>query len=124
MMQIFSAQLAETGFYKAVRIKSFEAMLIRTLVGARTQLLTITTQLTNQIRGVLKTFGLIAPKGIGCVFVFNVFELLEGQTQLAQIILPLLDVCRVSAAEFGLKTADDDDTEYRGHHGDFLCRGD
>ena len=81
------AQLAETGFYKAVRVKSFDAMLIRTLVGARTQLLTITTQLTNQIRGVLKTFGLIVPKGIGCVFDFNVRELLEGQTQLAQIIL-------------------------------------
>lgn len=86
------AQLAETGFYKAVRVKSFDAMLIRTLVGARTQLLTITTQLTNQIRGVLKTFGLIVPKGIGRVFDFNVRELLEGQTQLAQIILPLLDV--------------------------------
>ncbi len=65
------AQLAETGFYKAVRVKSFDAMLIRTLVGARTQLLTITTQ----IRGVPKTFGLIVPKGIGRVFDFNVREL-------------------------------------------------
>ncbi len=45
------AKLGETGFYKAVRVKSFEAMLIRSLVAARTQLLAITTQLTNQIRG-------------------------------------------------------------------------
>ena len=29
------AKLAETGFYKAVRVKSFEAMLIRSLVAAR-----------------------------------------------------------------------------------------
>jgi transposase len=90
------AQLAETSFYKTVRVKSFDAMLVRTLIGARSQLLTITTQLTNQIRGVLKTFGLIVPKGIGSVFDFNVRELLEGQAQLGQIILPLLEVwCEV-----------------------------
>ena len=33
------AQLAEAGFYKAVRVKSFDAMLTRTLVGARNLLL-------------------------------------------------------------------------------------
>jgi transposase len=35
------AQLAEAGFYKAVRVKSFDSMLTRTLVGARNQLLRI-----------------------------------------------------------------------------------
>src|SRR6478752_6566166 len=41
------AQLAEAGFYKAVRIKSFDSMLTRTLVGARNQLLSISTQQPN-----------------------------------------------------------------------------
>lgn len=88
------AQLAEAGFYKAVRVKSFDTMLIRTLVGARNQLLAISTQLSNQIRGVMKTFGIIVPKSTGRVFDGNVRELLDGRDGLAQIILPLLEAWR------------------------------
>jgi transposase len=63
------AQLAEAGFYKAVRVKSFDAMLTRTLIGVRKQVAGMSIQLSNQIRGVMKTFGLIVPKGKGRVFV-------------------------------------------------------
>ena len=50
-------------------MKSFESMLTRTLVAARNQMLKATTQLSNQIRGLMKTFGLVVPKGTGrCVF--------------------------------------------------------
>jgi len=85
------AQLAEVGFYKAVRVKSFDNMLTRTLVGARNQLISISTQLSNQIRGVMKTFGILVPKGAGRVFDGNVRELLDGRERLAHIILPLLE---------------------------------
>jgi len=85
------AKLAETGFYKAVRVKSFEAMLIRSLVAARTQLLAITTQLTNQIRGLMKTFGLVVPKSKGRVFIEKVNDLLDGHVELKGIIYPLLE---------------------------------
>ncbi len=85
------AHLAEAGFYKAVRIKSLHAMLTRALVAARDQLLNLTTQLSNQIRGMMKTFGLIVPKGTGLVFDAHVRDLLERQISLAQIVLPLLD---------------------------------
>ncbi len=88
------AQLAEAGFYKVVRVKSFDAMLTRTLVGGRNQLLSISTQLSNQIRGLMKTFGLIIPKGTGRVFDDNVRELIEGNDGLSRIILPLLEVWR------------------------------
>ncbi|TBE27113.1 IS110 family transposase [Rhizobium ruizarguesonis] len=88
------AQLAEAGFYKVVRVKSFDSMLTRTLVGARNQLLNISTQLSNQIRGLMKTFGLIVPKGTGRVFDGNVRELLAGNNDLARIILPLLEAWR------------------------------
>ena len=44
------AQLAETGFFKSVRVKSFDAMLTRALVAARDQFLNLSTQLGNQIR--------------------------------------------------------------------------
>jgi error-prone DNA polymerase len=88
------AQLAEAGFYKAVRVKSFDAMLTRTLVGARNQLLDISTKLSNQIRGLMKTFGLVVPPGRGAVFNGHVRELLDGKDSLAQIILPLLEAWR------------------------------
>jgi error-prone DNA polymerase len=51
-------------------------------------------QLSNQIRGVMKTFGLIVPKSKGRVFEGHVRELLTGSDGLAKIILPLLDAWR------------------------------
>lgn len=59
------AQLAEAGCYQVVRVKSFDAMLTRTLIGARKQVAAMSIQLSNQIRGVMKTFDLIVPKGKG-----------------------------------------------------------
>ncbi len=88
------AQLAEAGFYKVVRVKAFHSMLTRTLVGARNQLLSVSTQLSNQIRGLMKTFGLLVPKGTGRAFDGNVRALLAGNDDLARIILPLLDAWR------------------------------
>jgi transposase len=88
------AQLAEAGFYKAVRVKGLEAMLDRTLIGVRKQVAGMAIQLSNQIRGVMKTFGLIVPKSKGRVFEGHVRELLTGNDGLARIILPLLDAWR------------------------------
>ena len=62
------AHLAEVGFYREVRVKGFDSMLTRTLVAARTRLVRITTELSNQIRGLMKTFGLVVPAGKGSTF--------------------------------------------------------
>jgi transposase len=62
------AHLAEVGFYRELRVKSLDSMLTRTLVAARNQLIKMTIQLSNQIRGLMKTFGLVVPKGAGRVF--------------------------------------------------------
>ncbi|EHS51630.1 hypothetical protein PDO_5112 [Rhizobium sp. PDO1-076] len=78
------AHLAEAGFYKAVRVKAFDSMLTRALVAARNQLLSISTQLSNQIRGLMKTFGLIVPKGRGRVFDDSVRKLVDGNDGLAK----------------------------------------
>jgi transposase len=96
------AQLAEVGFYKEVRVKQFDSMLTRTLVGARNRLLKISTELSNQIRGLMKTFGLVVPKGVGRVFEANVRGMLADNDGLARIIVPLLEAwrgVRVRAAE-------------------------
>ncbi|OBP89837.1 hypothetical protein BAE40_12915 [Mesorhizobium loti] len=54
-------------------------MLTRALVAARTRLVRITTELSNQIRGLMKTFGLLVPAGKGSTFERNVRNLLVDQ---------------------------------------------
>lgn len=88
------AHLAEVGFYREVRVKQYDSMLSRTLVGARSKLLKISTELSNQIRGIMKTFGLIVAKGAGRVFEANVYELLDRNDALRRIVLPLLEAWR------------------------------
>jgi transposase len=88
------AHLAEVGFYREVRVKSFDSMLTRTLVAARARLLRMTTELSNQIRGLMKTFGLIVPAGKGNMFERHVQRLLADQEELAPVILPLLKAWR------------------------------
>lgn len=85
------AHLAEVGFYKEVRVKEYDSMLTRTLVGARRQLIKIATELSNHIRGLMKTFGYIVPKGAGRIFEGNVRSLLADNPKRGQIILPLLE---------------------------------
>jgi transposase len=98
------AQLAEVGFYREVRVKGFNSLLTRTLVAARTRLVRIKTELSNQIRGMMKTFGLIVPAGKGSRFEANARRLLADEAELASILLPLLEVwrsMRLRAAELG-----------------------
>ena len=51
----------------------------------------VTTDLSNQIRGLMKTFGLIVPAGKGSRFEANVRTLLIDQHLIAPVILPLLE---------------------------------
>jgi transposase len=88
------AHLAEVGFYREVRVKGYDSMLIRTLVAARTSLVRITTELSNQIRGLMKTFGLVVPPSKGGKFEDTVQRLLAGHDELARIILPVLEAWR------------------------------
>jgi transposase len=98
------AHLAEVGFYREVRVKGFDSMLTRTLVSARTRLVRITTELSNQIRGLMKTFGLVVPAGKGSKFDEHVRALLDDRKDLAAIVLPVLEAwrsMRLRAAELG-----------------------
>jgi transposase len=98
------AHLAEVGFYREVRVKGYDSMLIRTRVAARARLVRITTELSNQIRGLMKTFGLVVPRRKGGRFEDEVQRLLTGQDELARIILPVLEAwrsVRIRAAALG-----------------------
>ncbi len=52
------AQIARTGWYKAVHVKSDQCQALRTLVAGRKQLVTMRMDMENHIRGTLKTFGI------------------------------------------------------------------
>jgi transposase len=52
------AQIARTGWYKAVHVKSHEGQALRVLVGGRKQLVMMRLDLENHLRGTLKTFGI------------------------------------------------------------------
>ena len=53
------AHIMRTGWYRSVHVKSLDAHRTRALLGARAQLVGMTTRLSNHIRGVLKTFGML-----------------------------------------------------------------
>jgi hypothetical protein len=98
------AHLVRAGWYKEVRVKSRDAMLSKAVSAARRQLLDISTNLSNQVRGQMKTFGLVVPKGKGRIFETNVRRLLDEEHALAAVILPLLEAwcaIRNRASELG-----------------------
>lgn len=90
------AHLAEVGFFREVRVKGFDSMLSRTLLGARRQLVRVTVDLSNSIRGIMKTFGQIVPPGKGSTFERNVRRLLADHPKLSAIVLPMLEAWSVA----------------------------
>ena len=75
-------------------MKSLDAHRARALLGARAQLVGMTTRLSNMIRGVLKTFGLLPGTGRGLRFDRKVETLLEGTPEIGLIVRPLLATWR------------------------------
>ncbi|TDW16367.1 hypothetical protein EV128_13735 [Rhizobium azibense] len=87
-------------------MKGFDSMLTRTLVATRIRLVRITTELSNQIRGIMKTS--VSSFGRkGSTFEDNVQRLLFDQDGLASVVLPTLEawhsICirAIRAAELG-----------------------
>ena len=89
------AQLLRTAFFREVRVKSWDGMLLRNLIGARRQLVRTEVDLANQLRGILRTFGLaLPPGGGGRQFEALVRERASMRPGLELIVLPLLDAWR------------------------------
>jgi transposase len=88
------AQIMRTGWYRSVHVKSLDAHRTRALLGARAQLVGMTTRLSNHIRGLLKTFGLLPGAVRGLRFDQRVEVLLAGRDDLAAIVRPMLAAWR------------------------------
>ena len=59
------AQIVRTGWFKQVRIKSRASYEIRSLLAAREVLVRVRVKLENEIRGLLRTFGVLKPGARG-----------------------------------------------------------
>jgi len=88
------AQIMRMGWYRPVHVKSLNAHRARALLGARAQLVGMTTRLSNMMRGVLKTFGLLPGAGRGLRFDQRVEALIDGAPDIALIVRPLLATWR------------------------------
>ncbi|MBV8122394.1 MAG: IS110 family transposase [Alphaproteobacteria bacterium] len=88
------AQIMRTGWYRSVHVKSFDSHRARALLGARAQLVGMTTRLSNHLRGVLKTFGMLPGAGRGLPFDRRVEGLLADRAEVAPIVRPMLAAWR------------------------------
>jgi transposase len=84
------AQIMRTGWYRSVQVKSLDAHRTRALLGARAQLVGMTTRLSNHIRGVLKTFGMLPGAMRDVPFDRRVEALLADHGDVAAIVRPML----------------------------------
>lgn len=87
------AELARTGFYRQVALKSENAQERRSLLKARDQVVKQRRDIDNTLRGLLRSFGIRLPKGVGG-FVARVRMQLTEHPNLAIVAEPLLDVRR------------------------------
>lgn len=86
------AQILRTGWFSPVHMKSREAHGIRALLSTRKALLKKTMDLTNEVRGLLKIFGVRLPRTVKHgSFDDLVRPMIEMDEVLAHAIIPLLD---------------------------------
>ena len=86
------AQILRTGWFSPVHMKSREAHGVRALLSCRKALLNKTIDLANEVRGLLKIFGLRLPKTVQHgSFDDIVRPLITADDVLAHAMLPLLD---------------------------------
>lgn len=88
------AQVMRTGWYRPVHVKSLDAHRARSLRGARAQLVGMRTRLTNMIRGILKTYGMLPGSGRGLRFDRRVEELIRDDQEVGMVVRPLLATLR------------------------------
>lgn len=86
------AQLVRTKFFKEVKVKSMKSHQVRTLLGARAQLVWMRTDVKNQIRGALKTHGFVVSHSMEKSFKGKVIGITKDCPVLAQMVAPLLRV--------------------------------
>jgi transposase len=59
------AELMRMGWYREVAVKALDSHTVRSMLGVRYQLVGMRTNIINQLRGILKTYGIVLPPDFG-----------------------------------------------------------
>lgn len=86
------AQIMRTGWYREVGVKSLDGHKVRAILGARAQLVGMRTDLRNQIRGLLKIFGIILERHGGKSFQARVMQVAQDDGIPGQSLHALLAI--------------------------------
>ncbi len=86
------AQIMRVGWYREVTVKGLDCQAVRALLVARAQIVSQITTLKNCVRGILKIFGRVLPKGLRSQFPGRVRAAIDGHPVLGAIIEPTLRV--------------------------------
>lgn len=84
------AQIVRTGWFKAVQIKSHDAYVNRAMLTAREALVGMRVRLENEIRGLLKTFGIMFGKRVGG-FKRRAEEIIGRELAVAPDLVPIFE---------------------------------
>jgi transposase len=84
------AQIVRTGWFKTAQIKSHAAYVNRAMLTAREALVGMRVKLENEIRGLLKTFGVMFGKRVGG-FKRRAEEIIEGELAVAPELVPIFE---------------------------------
>jgi transposase len=93
------AQIVRCGWYREVEVKSMESHRVRLLLTARSRFVSMRVTLYNQIRGLMKTFGVVLPPGKGGTFLHAVEENMPGDAIVQTVVTALLSTWRAVTAE-------------------------
>jgi len=84
------ARIMQAGWYKEVRVKRLDSYAIKALLTSRALLVKIKRYIENQIRGLLKNFGLVIGRAKQNTFTLRAKDLLDGRPELIAAVRPLL----------------------------------
>lgn len=93
------AELVRVGWYREVKVKTERSQAIRSVLVARSRLVGIRRDLENQVRSMLKEYGLLFGRAIGSLFRRHVLELTGDAHPLRPVINPLLAIHEHVCAE-------------------------
>src|ERR1700758_797561 len=86
------AELIRIGWHREVAVKSEESQKIRAVLVARARLVSIRRDIENQVRSMLKEYGLLFSRAIGAPFRQQVVELTDVSHPLRAVVESLLSI--------------------------------
>ena len=86
------AELVRIGWYREVAVKSEASQHVRSVLVVRSRLVRIRRDVENQVRSMLKEYGLIFPRSIGSQFRRRTADLTGEKHTLWPVLMPLLSI--------------------------------